>query len=61
MHERGVVSSEPGLYFVGLIGQYSLSSEAIPGTGRDPGYVAEAVASRASTDGATATRSTAAA
>ncbi len=60
-HDRGLVSSEPGLYFVGLIGQYSLSSEAIPGTGRDPGYVAEVIASRSSTDGATATRSTAAA
>jgi putative flavoprotein involved in K+ transport len=45
VHDRGVVSSEPGLYFVGLVGQYSLSSETIPGASRDPGYVAEMIAS----------------
>jgi putative flavoprotein involved in K+ transport len=42
-HERGVVPSEPGLYFVGLVGQYSLSSDVIPGAGRDAGHVAEAI------------------
>lgn len=45
-HERGVVPSEPGLYFVGLVGQYSLSSDVLPGTTRDPGYIARVIASR---------------
>jgi putative flavoprotein involved in K+ transport len=38
-HERGVVAAEPGLYFVGLPFQYSFASEAIPGVGRDAGFV----------------------
>lgn len=45
-HERGVVPSEPGLYFVGLVGQYSLSSDVLPGTTRDPGYIARVITSR---------------
>ena len=52
-HDRGVVPSEPGLYFVGLIGQYSLSSDVIPGAGRDAGYVAEKIASRRPKGGST--------
>lgn len=47
VHDRGVVPSEPGLYFVGLVGQYSFSSDVIPGTGRDAGYVAKQIAPRA--------------
>jgi putative flavoprotein involved in K+ transport len=39
MHERGVVESEPGLYFVGLAWQYSAGSDVIPGVGRDAKYV----------------------
>jgi putative flavoprotein involved in K+ transport len=37
--ERGVVTSEPGLYFVGLPFQFALASDVIPGVARDAGYV----------------------
>ena len=37
---RGVVESEPGLYFVGLSFLYAFSSEMIQGVGRDAEYVA---------------------
>jgi putative flavoprotein involved in K+ transport len=47
-HERGVVSSEPGLYFVGLHFLYSLSSGMIHGVGRDAARIADAVAARTS-------------
>jgi putative flavoprotein involved in K+ transport len=40
-HERGVVPSSPGLYFVGLVFQYAVVSDVIPGVGRDAGHVAE--------------------
>lgn len=43
-HERGIVASEPGLYFVGLEFLYSLSSEMIHGVGRDAERIAEAIA-----------------
>jgi putative flavoprotein involved in K+ transport len=45
-HYRGVVDSEPGLYFLGLPFQYSLSSDVLPGRGRDAGYVADHIAAR---------------
>ena len=45
-HYRGVVESEPGLYFVGLVLQYSVSSDVLPGRGRDAGYIAEHLAGR---------------
>lgn len=51
VHERGVVTSEPSLYFVGLVGQFSLSSDVIPGAGRDAGYIAKYIASRERTAG----------
>jgi putative flavoprotein involved in K+ transport len=41
MHERGVVVGEPGLYFVGLHFQYALSSDVLPGVGRDAEYIAK--------------------
>jgi putative flavoprotein involved in K+ transport len=47
IHDRGVVGSEPGLYFVGLAFQYSLSSEVLPGMARDHAFVANHIASRA--------------
>jgi len=47
-HERGVVGTEPGLYFVGLHFLYSFSSTMIHGVGRDARRIAEAVARRAS-------------
>jgi putative flavoprotein involved in K+ transport len=34
-HERGIVSDEPGLYFVGLEFLYSVTSVTITGVGRD--------------------------
>jgi putative flavoprotein involved in K+ transport len=43
-HDRGVVEDAPGLYFVGLLFQYSVSSEALPGIARDAGRVAKVIA-----------------
>jgi putative flavoprotein involved in K+ transport len=45
-HHRGVVSSEPGLFFVGLPSQYSASSPVLPGIGRDHAYIARRIAQR---------------
>jgi len=39
IHERGVVASAPGLYFVGLRYQYTVGSHSIYGVGRDAQYV----------------------
>jgi putative flavoprotein involved in K+ transport len=41
VHYRGVVDSEPGLYFLGLVFLDSLSSDVLPGRGRDAGYIAK--------------------
>jgi putative flavoprotein involved in K+ transport len=49
MHERGIVASHPGLYFVGLHFLYAFSSTMIHGVGRDAERIANHVASRAST------------
>jgi putative flavoprotein involved in K+ transport len=38
-HERGVVLSEPGLYFVGLPFQFGHNSALIDGVGRDAEYI----------------------
>jgi putative flavoprotein involved in K+ transport len=46
VHERGVVESVPGLYFAGLIFQYSLTSDVLPNGGRDAEYVARHIAGR---------------
>ena len=40
MHERGVVESEPGLYFVGRFFQLAFTSSLIGGVGRDAEYIA---------------------
>ena len=45
-HDRGVVDSEPGLYFVGLRFLYAKSSEQIHGVGRDAARIADMVAAR---------------
>ena len=45
-HERGVVESVPGLYFAGLIFQYSLTSDVLPNGGRDAEYVVRHIAAR---------------
>jgi putative flavoprotein involved in K+ transport len=44
LHERGVVVGEPSLYFVGLRFQYAVSSDVIPGVGRDAEYIAKYIA-----------------
>ena len=44
--ERGVVADQPGLYFVGLLFLYSVSSAMIHGLARDASHVAEHIAAR---------------
>ena len=46
-HERGVVDAVPGLYFAGLVFQYSLTSDVLPNGGRDAEYVARHIATQA--------------
>jgi putative flavoprotein involved in K+ transport len=46
LHERGVVTGEPGLYFLGLHFLYAMSSTMIHGVGRDAEYVADQIAGR---------------
>jgi putative flavoprotein involved in K+ transport len=46
VHDRGVVTSEPGLYFVGLPFQFSSGSDVLPGVGRDARYVARHLLAR---------------
>jgi putative flavoprotein involved in K+ transport len=46
-HERGIVQSEPGLYFVGRDFLYSMTSGTVTGVGRDAKRVADAIASKA--------------
>jgi putative flavoprotein involved in K+ transport len=47
IHDRGVVGSQPGLSFIGLVFQYSLSSDVLPGMSRDHAFIADHIASRA--------------
>ncbi len=46
MHERGMVGSEPGLFFIGLKFLHSVSSEQIHGVGRDADHIAQRIAAR---------------
>ena len=46
VHDRGVVGSQPGLYFVGLVFQYALASSLVGGVGSDAEHIAEQIASR---------------
>jgi len=46
VHSRGVVKGEPGLYFLGLPFQYTLTSSLIGGVGRDARFIAEQIAAR---------------
>ena len=46
LHKRGVVEAEPGLFFMGLRFQYAVTSDVLPGVGRDARYVAAAIARR---------------
>lgn len=53
MHDKGVVPSVPGLYFVGLHFLYAMSSASFAGIARDAERIAKAVASRAYGEGKT--------
>jgi putative flavoprotein involved in K+ transport len=46
-HHRGIVASEPGLYFVGLFFLYAMSSGFLRGVSRDAEHVVKHIASRA--------------
>jgi putative flavoprotein involved in K+ transport len=46
LHTRGVVASQPGLYFLGLPFLYGATSALIGGVGRDAEYVADHIAAR---------------
>jgi putative flavoprotein involved in K+ transport len=46
IQDRGIVESVPGLYFMGLLFLYSLSSALLGGVGRDAKYIADHIASR---------------
>ena len=45
IHDRGIVESCPGLYFVGLLFLYSLSSALVGGVGRDAEHIVEHIVS----------------
>jgi putative flavoprotein involved in K+ transport len=46
VHERGIVTNLPGMYFVGLHFLYAMSSATLIGVGRDAKRIAKAIASR---------------
>jgi putative flavoprotein involved in K+ transport len=46
-HERGVIATEPGLYFVGLFFLSAATSSLVGGVGRDAAYIADQIAARA--------------
>ena len=45
-HQRGVVQSEPGLYFMGLFFQSAGTSSLIGGVGRDARHIARHIAAK---------------
>jgi len=45
VHDRGIVGSEQGLYFVGLFFLYALASSLVGGVGRDSEHIATHIAS----------------
>jgi len=45
MHDRGVVSRVPGMYFVGLHYLYAMTSATLVGVGRDAEHIAKAIES----------------
>jgi putative flavoprotein involved in K+ transport len=46
-HERGVIATVPGLYFVGLFFLSAATSSLVGGVGRDAAYIADQIAARA--------------
>jgi putative flavoprotein involved in K+ transport len=53
LHDRGVVTIAPGLYFLGLQFLHSMTSATVNGVGRDAEHVAEAIACRMRNGGRT--------
>jgi putative flavoprotein involved in K+ transport len=47
LHDRGVVTAMPGLYFLGLQFLHSMTSATVNGVGRDAEHIAKAIATRA--------------
>ena len=45
LHDRGIVESCPGLYFMGLLFLYSLSSALVGGVGRDAEHIVDHIVS----------------
>jgi putative flavoprotein involved in K+ transport len=45
IHERGIVDACPGLYFMGLLFLYSLSSALVGGVGRDAEHIVDHIVS----------------
>jgi putative flavoprotein involved in K+ transport len=45
-HDRGIVESCPGLYFMGLLFLYSLSSALVGGVGRDAEHIVDHIVSK---------------
>ena len=45
VHDRGIVESCPGLYFIGLLFLYSLSSALVGGVGRDAEHIVDHIVS----------------
>jgi putative flavoprotein involved in K+ transport len=43
LHHRGVVATQPGLYFVGLFFLYAMSSGFLPGVGRDAEHIVHTI------------------
>jgi len=60
VHERGVVSGEPGFYFVGLHFLYAFSSAMIHGVSRDAERIAGVIGKRVAENRGTVTPGTAA-
>ena len=50
MHDRGVVASAPGLYFMGLFFQHAGTSSLVGGAGRDAAHVAAHIVGRRRTE-----------
>ena len=46
IHDRGIVTPEPGLYFMGLPFQYAVTSDVLPGAGRDAAHIARHIVAR---------------
>ena len=51
VHEGGVVTGEPGLYFVGRLFLYAVSSMMVHGVGRDAARVVQTIVARAAAPG----------